>query len=158
MEAGTEDAVRAAAALLDGAGMPGLTHGLPPLALLCLRLADRPRAALEAAAALDPGADWGPYRPWALPFALLGAGRRTEARAALRALPEPPADLLLEALSCLEAALALELGDRPALQRVHARLLPAAGERAGAGSGLVTLGPVARWLAEISAALRAPRS
>ncbi|NEA50084.1 regulator, partial [Streptomyces sp. SID10815] len=61
-----------------------------------------------------------------------------------------------EALCCLEAALALELDDRAALERTHARLRPAAGEVAGAGSGLVALGPVDRWLAEITAALRAP--
>ncbi|MEU6476991.1 AfsR/SARP family transcriptional regulator [Streptomyces sp. NPDC047017] len=159
MRTGTEEAVRAAAALLDGAGMPGLTRGLLPLALLCVRLRDRPRAALDAAGAaalLDPAADWGPYRPWGLPFVLLGTGRRAEAGDALRALPEPPADLLHEALCCLEAALALELGDRTALRRVHARLLPAAGEEAGAGSGLVSLGPVTRWLAEITAELDTP--
>ncbi|GAB1331031.1 AfsR/SARP family transcriptional regulator [Streptomyces sennicomposti] len=158
MEAGDERAVRSAAGLLDGAGMPGLATGLLPLALLCLRLADRPGAALEAAGAVDPGADWGPYRPWARPFALLGEGRRAEARSALEGLSEPPADLLYEALCCLEAAVALELGDRAALERTRARLRPAAGELAGAGSGLVTLGPVDRWLAEITAALgeRAP--
>ncbi|MFQ6142522.1 BTAD domain-containing putative transcriptional regulator [Streptomyces seoulensis] len=156
MEAGDEQAVRSAAALLDGAGMPGLSAGLLPLALLCSRLADRPRAALEAAGAVDPGADWGPYRPWLWPFGLLGEGRRDQARAALDGLPEPPADLLQEALCCLEAALALELDDRAALERTHARLRPAAGEVAGAGSGLVALGPVDRWLAEITAALRAP--
>ncbi|MFI2642417.1 BTAD domain-containing putative transcriptional regulator [Streptomyces sp. NPDC018610] len=158
MEAGDERAVRSAAALLDGAGMPGLAAGLLPLALLCLRLADRPRAAAEAAGAVDPGEDWGPYRPWMLPFALLGAGRRDDARTALGALPEPPADLLQEALCCLEAALALELGDRTALERTRTRLLPAAGEVAGAGSGLVALGPVDRWLAEITAASRTPVS
>ncbi|MFF8595626.1 BTAD domain-containing putative transcriptional regulator [Streptomyces sp. NPDC015220] len=153
MEAGNEEAVRSAAALLDGAGMPGLADGLLPLALLCLRLAGRPGAAAEAAETVDPDADWGPYRPWILPFALLGAGRRARARAALAAAPEPPADLLYEALCCLEAAVALELGDRAALERALARLRPAAGELAGAGSALVTLGPVARWLAEIDAAL-----
>ncbi|NED75738.1 SARP family transcriptional regulator, partial [Streptomyces sp. SID9944] len=130
--------------------------GLLPLALLCLRLAERPGAALEAAAAVDLDADWGPYRPWARPFALLDEGRRAEARAALEALPEPPPDLLYEALCCLEAAVALELGDRAALERTRARLRPAAGELAGAGSGLVALGPVDRWLAEITAALGEP--
>jgi hypothetical protein len=40
--------------------------------------------------------------------------------------------------------------------RVHSRLLPAADELAGAGSGLVTLGPVEHYLADIAAALRAP--
>ncbi|NEB20162.1 hypothetical protein, partial [Streptomyces coelicoflavus] len=106
-----EAAYRSAAARLDGAGMPGLERGLLPLALLGLRLArGRP-------ARVDPRADWGPYRPWAEPFALLAEGRDTEARGALRALPEPPPDLLYEALCCAEAAAALGLGDRPALRR-----------------------------------------
>ncbi|WP_326808062.1 winged helix-turn-helix domain-containing protein [Streptomyces sp. NBC_01775] len=178
-----EAACRAAAARLDTAGMPGVRDGLLPLALLCLSLADGTRSAREAAeaakvaegaetakvaeaaeaaegaegaeAALDvgPGQEWGPYRPWAEPFALLRKGDTEAARAALRALPQPPADLLYEALCCLEAAVALELGDRPVLERVHARLLPAAGELAGAGSGMITLGPVDRWLDAVGAAL-----
>ena len=144
-----EDAYRSAAGLLDGAGMPGLERGLLPLALLGLRLAHgRP-------AQVDPGADWGPYRPWAEPFALLAAGRDTEARNALRALPEPPPDLLYEALCCAEAALALRLGDRPALRRTYDRLLPASGELAGAASGLLTFGPVDGWLDAIRRALEA---
>lgn len=140
-------AYRAAAARLDGAGMPGLERGLLPLALLGLRLAH------GRAAEVDPGADWGPYRPWAEPFALLADGRTAEARAALAALAEPPPDLLYEALCCAEAALALRLGDRAALERVHARLLPASGELAGAGSGLLSFGPVDDWLAAIRRAL-----
>ncbi|WP_220182949.1 hypothetical protein [Sphaerisporangium album] len=142
-----------AAARLEGAGMPGVERGLPPLTRLCLRLAGRPSSARETAEAVDPAADWGPYRPWAEPFFSLRAGRHAEARAALRALPEPPADLLYEALCCLEAAPALVLGDRVVLERVRARLLPAAGELAGAGSGLITLGPVAGWLTTITTAL-----
>ncbi|MFG3322800.1 BTAD domain-containing putative transcriptional regulator [Streptomyces sp. NPDC048171] len=140
-------AYRAAAARLDGAGMPGLERGLLPLALLGLRLAH------GRAAEVDPGADWGPYRPWAEPFALLSDGRAAEARTALAALTEPPPDLLYEALCCAEAALALRLGDRAALERTHARLLPASGELAGAGSGLLTFGPVDDWLAAIRRAL-----
>ncbi|OWA22175.1 SARP family transcriptional regulator [Streptomyces sp. CS159] len=144
-----EAAYRSAAARLDGAGMPGLERGLLSLALLGLRLArGRP-------ARVDPRADWGPYRPWAEPFALLAEGRDTEARGALRALPEPPPDLLYEALCCAEAAAALGLGDRPALRRTYDRLLPAAGEVAGAGSGLLTFGPVDGWLAAIRRALDA---
>ncbi|WP_217168526.1 BTAD domain-containing putative transcriptional regulator [Streptomyces sp. AC512_CC834] len=144
-----EAAYRSAAARLDGAGMPGLERGLLPLALLGLRLAHgRP-------ADVDPDAQWGPYRPWAEPFALLAEGRDTEARTALRALPEPPPDLLYEALCCAEAALALELGDTPALERTYARLLPASGELAGAGSGLLTFGPVDGWLAAIRGTLEA---
>ncbi|MFJ4334056.1 MULTISPECIES: BTAD domain-containing putative transcriptional regulator [unclassified Streptomyces] len=144
-----EAAYRSAAGRLDGAGMPGLERGLLPLALLGLRLAHgRP-------AQVDPRADWGPYRPWAEPFALLAEGRETEARNALRALPEPPPDLLYEALCCAEAALALGLGDRPALRRTYDRLLPASGELAGAGSGLLTFGPVDGWLQAIRRALEA---
>ncbi|MFI7351073.1 BTAD domain-containing putative transcriptional regulator [Streptomyces sp. NPDC049936] len=140
-------AYRVAAARLDGAGMPGLERGLLPLALLGLRLAH------GRAAEVDPDADWGPYRPWAEPFALLADGRTADARTALAALTEPPPDLLYEALCCAEAALALRLGDRAALERTHARLLPASGELAGAGSGLLTFGPVDDWLAAIRRAL-----
>jgi DNA-binding SARP family transcriptional activator len=142
-----EAACRSAAARLDGAGMPGLERGLLPLALLGLRLSHgRP-------AQVDPDADWGPYRPWAEPFALLAEGRDAEARGALQALPEPPPDLLFEALCCAEAALALELGDTRALRSTYERLLPASGELAGAGSGLLTFGPVDGWLAAIRRAL-----
>jgi DNA-binding SARP family transcriptional activator len=136
-------AYRSAAETLDDAGMPGLTHGLLPLALLGLRLAhDRPPEA-------DPHDDWGPYLPWARPFTLLAEGREDEARAALAALPEPPPDLLHEALCCAEAALALALDDRAAARRTYARLLPASGQLAGAGSGLLTFGPVDGWLAAL---------
>ncbi|MFJ9821351.1 BTAD domain-containing putative transcriptional regulator [Streptomyces sp. NPDC101151] len=148
-----ETAYRTAAAGLHGSGMPGVEHGLLPLALLCLRLADGSTSARKVAEHVDPDADWGPYRPWAEVFVALRTGRHADAQAMLRALPEPPADLLYEALCCLEAAVALVLGDRAALERAHTRLRPAAGELAGAGSGLVTLGPVDRWLTVIINAL-----
>ncbi|WP_307135913.1 AfsR/SARP family transcriptional regulator [Streptomyces aurantiacus] len=137
-----ETAYRAAAARLAGAGMPGLERGLLPLALLCLRLAHGLPPDPE------PRADWGPYRPWAEPFLLLAAGRRTRARTAVRDLPEPPHDLLYEACCALEAEAARRLGDRPALERARERLRPAATELAGAGSGLLTLGPVERYLTD----------
>ncbi len=141
------EAYRRTAALLDGAGMPGVRHGLLPLALLGLDLAHGRRPDV------DPDADWGPYLPWARPFALLRRGRDAEARSALRSLPEPPPDLMYEALCCAEAALALELGERDALERTHRRLLPAAGQLAGAGSGFLTFGPVDGWLAALARAL-----
>ncbi|WP_425246159.1 AfsR/SARP family transcriptional regulator [Streptomyces sp. NEAU-NA10] len=148
-----EAAYRAAAARLDGAGMPGVEHGLLPLAQLCLRTAGGSTSARQAAEHVDPDADWGPYRPWVEPFILLRTGRRADAEATLRAVPEPPADLLYEAMCCLQATLALEFGDRAVLEQLRARLLPAAGELAGAGSGLITLGPVDRWLTAITHAL-----
>ncbi|MEV4461575.1 hypothetical protein AB0J39_37670, partial [Microbispora sp. NPDC049633] len=142
-----EAAYREAATRLDGAGMPGMERGLLPLALLCLRLR-------HAQPAPDgEHADWGPYAPWTRPLVLLARGRRTEAAAALRALPEPPPDLLTEALWCLTARAALTLGDRTTMERAYAALLPAAGELAGAGSGVLTLGPVAAQLDDLTAAL-----
>ncbi|WHX19214.1 BTAD domain-containing putative transcriptional regulator [Streptomyces malaysiensis subsp. malaysiensis] len=138
-----EAAYRDAATRLDGAGMPGLERGLLPLALLCLRV-ERGRPAPT-----DPELDWGPYAPWARPLVLLARDRRAEAAAALRTVPEPPRDLLLEALWCLTGRAAVALGDRETMARARTALAPAAAELAGAGSGLLTLGPVSRHLADL---------
>ncbi|MFD8094759.1 AfsR/SARP family transcriptional regulator [Streptomyces malaysiensis] len=138
-----EAAYRDAATRLDGAGMPGLERGLLPLALLCLRVGrGRP-------APTDPDLDWGPYAPWARPLVLLARDHRAEAAAALRTVPEPPRDLLLEALWCLTGRAAVALGDRETMARARTALAPAAAELAGAGSGLLTLGPVSRHLADL---------
>lgn len=140
-----EAAYQGAATLLHGAGMPGLAQGLLPLALMCLRVRhDRPLH-------FDDRTDWGPYAPWVRPLLLLDRGHRPEAAEALHATPEPPRDLLQEALWCLTARAALALGDRPALARAHTALSPAANELAGAGSGLLTLGPVSAFLHDITA-------
>ncbi|MFF7984958.1 BTAD domain-containing putative transcriptional regulator [Streptomyces sp. NPDC007901] len=146
-----EDAYREVDRLLDGPGMPGVRDGLLPLALLCLRLAGRPYGIRDA---IDPDADWGPYLPWIRPALALAADDERAARDAVRLLPEPPADLVQEALWCVAAAAALDLGDRPALRRCLAALRPAAGQLAGAGSGLLTAGPVDTWLAAIEETLR----
>lgn len=157
-------AFRAAADRLDGAGMPGLERGLLPLALLCLRL--RPglavpvdeavEGATDTAPAGATGTGWGPYEPWVRPLVLLAEGRRAEAAKALRAVPEPPRDLMLETAWCLVARAAVELGDRETMARARDRLTPAAAELAGAGTGLLTLGPVADHLATLTAALGTP--
>ncbi|MEU2621675.1 regulator [Streptomyces sp. NPDC007157] len=145
-----EAAYREVDRLLDGPGMPGVRAGLLPLALLCLRLAGRPYG---IRAALDPDADWGPYLPWIRPGLALVADGEEAAREALHGLPEPPADLVQEALWCVVAAVALAVGDRRALRRCQDGLRPAAGQLAGGGSGLVTAGPVDGWLAAIEKAL-----
>ncbi|SCL55488.1 Transcriptional regulatory protein, C terminal [Micromonospora chersina] len=146
-----EAAYRAAAVRLDAGQMPGMAGGLLPFALLCLRLStgDDPAPALVDATAT------GPYAPWVRPLALLAAGRRDEAAAALRSLPESPHDLLREARLCVAARAALALDDRPTMARLHAALRPAADELAGAGSGVLTAGPVAGYLADLAAALAA---
>ncbi|MGP3924172.1 BTAD domain-containing putative transcriptional regulator [Streptomyces sp. 8N616] len=146
-----EAAYRNAAARLDGAGMPGLEHGLLPLALLCLRVQHAQPAQAEE------HTDWGPYEPWARPLALLAQDRRSEAAAALRKVPDPPHDLLFEALWCLTAQAAIAVGDRQTMERAYIQLTPAAAELAGAGSGLLTLGPVSKHLSDLATALRRPR-
>jgi len=131
--ASVQRAYQAAAARLDDAGMPGLRDGLLPLALRCLR---------AWRGVPDDGADCGPYEPWARPDP-----------AALGALPDPPAGLFTEALWCLVARAALSAGDRATMARARAALTPAAQEWAGAGSGLLTTGPVADYLRRLDAAL-----
>ncbi|MEU6125303.1 AfsR/SARP family transcriptional regulator [Streptomyces sp. NPDC047123] len=136
---------RAAEHALQAAGMPGLHHGLFPLALLGLRLLhDRP-------APTDPRLDWGPYRPWARPLVLLGRQRDEEARTALAALPDPPHDHMQEAMWCLTIRAAVHLGERAVAARARAALSHARTEHAGAAGGMLTLGPVARYLAEAKA-------
>ncbi|MGW6057875.1 BTAD domain-containing putative transcriptional regulator [Streptomyces sp. NPDC055189] len=154
-----EAAYREAAARLDGAGMPGLERGLLPLALLCLRLRNEPPASADVriGEGLDDSTDWGPYEPWTRPLVLLSQDGRDEAAQALRRLPDPPRDLLLEALWCLAGRAAIAVDDRKMMERVLAELAPATGELAGAGSGLLTLGPVAQHLDDLASALRGPR-
>ncbi|GGL08385.1 SARP family transcriptional regulator [Sphaerisporangium melleum] len=136
---------RACEDALRPAGMPGLHRGLFPLALLGLRLLhDRP-------APTAPHLDWGPYRPWARPLVLLAQDRGEQARTALAAVPEPPRDHMQEAMWCLMARAAVRLGEREIAARAAAALSEARAEDAGAASGMLTLGPVARYLAEARA-------
>ncbi|MET4924897.1 BTAD domain-containing putative transcriptional regulator [Streptomyces sp. PSRA5] len=149
--AGARAAYESAATDLPAAGMPGLTSGLLPLALLSLHFTDGP--AVPPPEAVDLRADWGPYRPWITPLAALSTGDEAGALRALHALPDPPHDLLYEACCCLEATAALHLTDHATLLRAHNCLLPASAELAGAGSGLLTLGPVAGYLEAIERVL-----
>ncbi len=138
MRVDTEPAYRKAAELLEGAGMPGLQEGLLALALACHHV----RHGLPV-----PDADYGPYEPWARPLVLVSQDRPSRSSAAaLQVTPEPPPGLLLEALWCLTAHAAKALDHQQLLARARAALAPAATEQAGAGSGLLTLGPVADYL------------
>ncbi|SUD49035.1 Probable regulatory protein embR [Nocardia otitidiscaviarum] len=138
--ADAEAAYRATAAAHPGAAMPGLRHGLLPLALLCVRL--RHDLPLDT----DPRQDFGPHEPWVRPLLLLGQHRADAARSALHVAPTPPPDLLLELRLCLLARAARDLGEHTLLATLRDRLAPAAGELAGAGTGLLALGPVANFL------------
>jgi len=145
---------RRAATLLDGCGMPGVERGLLPLALLCLRVwrrgtvpPDPSDADTGAGAGLLEGADWGPYEAWARPWLLLARDRPAQARNALRRVPAPPPGQLAEALWCVTARAADLLGDPALARRARDALRPAAGEIAGAGSGMLTAGPVRDYLA-----------
>ncbi|MET9273780.1 BTAD domain-containing putative transcriptional regulator [Kribbella sp. NPDC003557] len=115
LRADTPEAYRAAAALLDGAGMPGLSEGLLPLALAA--------HAVRHGEPI-PEADYGPHTPW------------------VHGSPDPPPGLLFEAYWAFTAH---STRDAELLARARAALAPAAGEHA-AGSGLLTLGPIADYL------------
>ena len=146
--AGAGERYRQAATLLDDSGMPGVEHGLLALARLCLRVWRR-----EPAGFPDE-TDWGPYQAWARPWRLLARGQadlsvRTAAREALRRCPAPPPGLLTEALWCLTARAAVTLADRAVAATARSALLPAAGEIAGAASGMLTAGPVSEYLTEL---------
>jgi DNA-binding SARP family transcriptional activator len=67
--------------------------------------------------------------------------------------PNPPRDLLFEARTCLNAITAIQRGDRETMARLYTELEPAAAELAGAGSGVLTLRPVAHYLADLATAL-----
>ncbi|MFB7597459.1 BTAD domain-containing putative transcriptional regulator [Streptomyces sp. NPDC056160] len=142
-------AYEAAAPCLRGAGMPGLQEGLVPLALLSVRLRHGLPVAADRVA--DRGTDWGPYEPWVRPVLLAGEGRQEEAARALAVVAPPPRDLMYEARWCLLARAAVAVGDRPLMARARTALTPAALEEGGAGSGLITLGPVADHLALLAA-------
>lgn len=143
--AAAEAAYRTAAARLPGAAMPGLEAGLLPLALTCVRLRHGLPIALDQT-------DFGTHAPWVEPLLLLENADPDNARKALRALPEPPGDLLTELRYALITRAALTLGEHTVLERAYTALLPASAELAGATTGLVTLEPVAHYLSEIATA------
>ncbi|GAA5162917.1 hypothetical protein GCM10023214_30450 [Amycolatopsis dongchuanensis] len=140
-----EAAYRDAAAGLAGTEMSGVDNGIGAFALLCHRISQ---------GRLPEDGEFGGYTPWCRPLVLLGAGREDEARAALAAVPPSPRDLLYEARTCLHAVAAVELGGE--LSTLYEELLPAAAELAGAGSGMLTLRPVAHYLGDLATALGRP--
>jgi DNA-binding SARP family transcriptional activator len=133
LRAEAEAKYRRAAARLGGTGMSGMEPGILSLALLSLQ----PDLTVELTG------DWGPYLPWVRP---LGLSDERAALAALREVPESPRDLLYEVRLCLVLTAAVRLGEQSVAQWARRELSPAAGELAGAGSGLLSFGPVTRFL------------
>ncbi|MFB7333982.1 BTAD domain-containing putative transcriptional regulator [Streptomyces adustus] len=129
--------------------MPGLTQGAAALVALIPVMRGDALPEPDDFAHLDPG----PYRPWLDPLLLAASGATEQARQALTDVPRPPHDLLQEALWCVLARAAASVGHLPILSRARAELATAEAEYAGAGSGLVSFGPIARHLAAIDAAL-----
>ncbi|MCZ2828992.1 AfsR/SARP family transcriptional regulator [Modestobacter sp. VKM Ac-2986] len=130
-----EERFRAAARLRVGSGMPGVEDGLLALTLACLRV--------SRGEPVPPAGPGGPYAPWLEPHHRLAAGEP----ASVAALPDPPPGLLMEALWVLAGSAALAVGDLAVLARAQEALAAAAGELAGAGSGMLTAGPVDDHLA-----------
>jgi DNA-binding SARP family transcriptional activator len=123
-----EEQLWTAARLRQDSGMPGVTDGLLPLTLACRQVA--------RGEPVTPAGPAGPYAPWVEPHLGLAAGEPV----AVSGLPDPPPGLLMEALWVLAGSV---------LARARAALAPAAGQLAGAGSGMLTAGPVSdhltRW-------------
>ncbi|NUS57549.1 MAG: SARP family transcriptional regulator, partial [Streptomycetaceae bacterium] len=63
-------------------------------------------------------------------------------------VPAPPRDHMQEALWCLTARAAVRLDEPGIAAEAAAALRDARAEHAGAASGMLTLGPVARYLTE----------
>ncbi|MER5280988.1 BTAD domain-containing putative transcriptional regulator [Streptomyces sp. NPDC002809] len=130
-------------------GMPGLTRGAGALIALV--------PVMRSGALPDPDdfarLDFGPYRPWLDPLLLAASGAAAQARQALAVVPRPPHDLLQEALWCVLARAAAAVGHRAVLRRARDELSTAVGEWAGAGSGLISFGPVEHHVREAERAL-----
>ncbi|WP_410876286.1 AfsR/SARP family transcriptional regulator [Nocardia sp. A7] len=142
-------AYAAAAASLDGAGMPGLERGLLPLAELSLYLRHHDT---ERIAAIASETDWGPYRSWVEPLLLVARGESESAQNALHDITSPPRDLLFEALWAIVAQAAIAVDDVEIMRRARTQLSPAAAETT-AQSGLIGVGPVREYLDNIESAL-----
>ncbi|MEJ5888657.1 AfsR/SARP family transcriptional regulator [Pseudokineococcus marinus] len=144
-----EALAREASSATPGDAMPGVVAGLLPMAVLGARVRGGDLDLdPDGWADLDPG----PYGPWLRPWALLATGRRREAARELARTPDPLPGHLLEAQWALAGEAALVLGDARTAARARAALAPAVGEVAGAGSGMLAVGPVDDLLRRLDAA------
>ncbi|WP_328450041.1 BTAD domain-containing putative transcriptional regulator [Amycolatopsis sp. NBC_00438] len=112
-------------------------------------------ALFRAAAARLPGTGMTGLEDGILAFALL-CHRVQRGESTVDYTGDAPHGLLYEARLSLRAVTAIDAGDVPAMTRLYDALLPAEAELAGAGSGLLTLRPVAFYLGELATALGRP--
>jgi DNA-binding SARP family transcriptional activator len=120
-------------------------------------IADDPAAEslFRAAAARLPGTGMTGLEDGILAFALR-CHRTQRGESTVDYSGGAPPGLLHEARLCLQALTAVKSADIPAVERLYEALLPAEAELAGAGSGLLTLRPVAFYLGELATALGRP--
>lgn len=135
--------------------MWGIERDLLHFALFCLYIQNGTLLDLAGEADEQYGR-WGSNYARGKALMLLAEGRTAQARAVTAAARELPRDYLLEARLGLAAILAVSLDDREMAASVYEELLPAADCLAGAGSGVVTLGPVAHYLGELARCLGRP--
>ncbi|MFD7170035.1 ATP-binding protein [Streptomyces violascens] len=153
--ADADTAYRRTTERLGESWMWGIERDLLHFALFCLYIQNG--TLLDLAGEADEQ-----YRRWGSNYArgkalmLLAEGHPAQARAVTSAARELPRDYLLEARLGLAAILAVSLDDREMAASVYDELLPAADCLAGAGSGVVTLGPVAHYLGELAHCLGRP--
>ena len=130
-------AYRDAAARLDGAGMPGLEHGL--LGSRCSACASG-----ETAEQLRD-ADCGPYEPWAAPLVPRARARAGGPRGAAQARSAAARPAVRGPVVPHRPRGASALDDERTLARARDGAAPGRDEFA-AGSGIVALGPIVAYL------------
>ncbi len=136
---------------IGGLGLWGAEHAVYGLALFCLRQQDG-RLAEHVDLSLREYETWGRGAGCGATHALTlaAAGHGARARALLPELLTMRRDFLYELRLAAAGLAAVQLGEDDLAEAAYEELLPAADELAGAGSGMVTLGPVAQYLGEIA--------
>ncbi|QDQ12194.1 hypothetical protein FH965_17750 [Streptomyces spectabilis] len=136
---------------LGGLGVWGAEQAVYGLALFCLRQQDG-RLAEHVDLSLREYETWGRGAGCGATHALTlaAAGHGARARALLPELLTMRRDFLYELRLAAAGLAAVRLGEDDLAEAAYEELLPAAGELAGAGSGMATLGPVAQYLGEIA--------
>ncbi|MFI6055248.1 BTAD domain-containing putative transcriptional regulator [Streptomyces violascens] len=153
--ADADTAYRRTTERLGESWMWGIERDLLHFALFCLYIQNG--TLLDLAGEADEQYErWGSNYARGKALMLLAEGDAAQARTVTSAARELPRDYLLEARLGLAAILAVSLDDRDMAASVYEELLPAADCLAGAGSGVVTLGPVSHYLGELARCLGRP--